>query len=369
MDADYHIGLMSGTSFDGVDAVLVKFLGQEIKLVGSVSHPFPDELKTKLMEVSDSGLLHRLENVYSLDVELGQIYAQTVEVLLKKTHFNTNQIKSIGLHGQTIRHYPNHNPPFTTQIGDPNVVVAMTGIPTVGDFRRADLAHGGQGAPLAPAFHREFFHSSTENRAVVNIGGFANVTLLPASGKVTGFDTGPGNVFLDAWISKQKNQSYDDKGAWAATGKIHHSMLTACLEHPFFAKHPPKSTGRDEFDLHWLNHMIVSFPDATPVDIQATLTELTAVSIARSIAGVQAVYFCGGGALNHYLLSRISEHLPKVTIHTTEALGLHPQLVEPTLIAWLAERRMNNRPVDLRDITGSDKPVLLGGVWGHTPHI
>lgn len=365
MGDNYYIGLMSGTSFDGIDAVLVNFANNTLNIIENHSLPYPDDLKTALFNISRPNELYSLEDLYRLDAKLGALYARTVLALIAKTEIKSQHICAIGSHGQTIRHFPNEKPGFTVQIGDPNIIAAETGITTVADFRRADIARGGQGAPLGPAFHDFLFRDQHENRAVLNIGGFANITLLPASGAVTGFDTGPGNSLLDAWAMLHLHQPYDAQGAWANSGKIHADLLAALLSHPYFAKQPPKSTGRDEFNLSWLSNVLSHFNPIPPEDVQATLTELTAVSITQEIVAeeLQALYICGGGANNTYLVSRIAHHLPSVLVTSTEALGLHPQHTEAALMAWLAYCTMNKRPIHLEGITGSKTPAILGGVY------
>lgn len=363
MASDYYIGIMSGTSFDGIDTVIVSFNEGLIQLHGYHGLPFPAHIREDLLKLADPKVPHKLDEVYSLDTQLGHLYAQTVQELLTKYSIDKASIRAIGSHGQTIRHNPNQPPVYSVQIGDPNVIAAQTGITTIADFRRRDQALGGQGAPLAPAFHREFFYSADENRAVVNIGGFANVTLLPSQGKILGFDTGPGNCFIDYWASKHLHQPYDKDGAWAASGQIHGPLLSALLTHPYFTKTAPKSTGRDEFHLGWLHNILAGFSSLEPEDVQATLTELSAVSIAQSLSKVDAVYLCGGGAYNHYLKNRLAHHLPQIKISTTQSLGIDPQLTEATLMAWLAQRTLNQQPIDLREITGSSIPMILGGVY------
>lgn len=365
MDANYYIGVMSGTSFDGIDTVAVAFDDHQLKIIAHHSASFPKTVTQSLIALADPQIAHRLQDVYALDAQLGHLYAQTIQDLLAQSQLKKQSIEAIGCHGQTIRHFPNETPGFTVQIGDPNIIAAHTGITTVADFRRRDIAHGGQGAPLAPAFHHHFFHTPNENRAVLNIGGFANITLLPASGKISGYDTGPGNCFLDAFAQTHLKQAFDDGGSWAATGKVDERLLQTLLSHPFFAKKPPKSTGRDEFNIAWLNNILANFPQLSPENIQATLTELTARSIADQIVNknINTLYVCGGGAFNDYLLSRIAAHLPSTEVKTTQALGIDPQLVEPCLMAWLAQRTICKQPIDLQDITGSKQPMLLGGVY------
>jgi anhydro-N-acetylmuramic acid kinase len=366
MDSNpYYIGVMSGTSLDGIDAVLVSFEGKALKIHGHHHRPYPEETRQQLLALADPERSHRLQSVYSLDAQLGQLYAQSIQDLLSKNPSLNASVRAIGCHGQTLRHFPNERPGYTVQIGDPHIIAAQTGITTVADFRRRDIALGGQGAPLAPAFHREFFHSPDENRAVVNIGGFANITILPPSGKISGFDTGPGNCFLDALAEKHLNQPFDKNGDWAASGKIDERLLSALLSHPFFAKSAPKSTGRDEFSQSWLTAILSDFSTLSPENIQATLTELTALTLAKALAphDLQSIYLSGGGAFNTYLVSRIGSHLPRVSVQTTAALGLDPQLTESCLMAWLAQCTLNKQSIDLTDITGSRTPVILGAIY------
>lgn len=362
MAGNMYIGLMSGTSFDGIDAALMSFDNHQINIIDHHYQAYPPEIKNALLALAQQE--HQsLENIFSLDAKLGHLYAQAAVNLLKKSGRNPKDIQAIGCHGQTICHMPQATEPFSVQIGNPNIVAAQTGIKTVADFRRADMAQGGQGAPLAPAFHREFFHSPDVSRAIVNIGGFANVTLLPKDGTVSGFDTGPGNCFIDAWVNKHFSKPFDHAGQWASTGTLNNELLSTLLTHPHFAKHPPKSTGRDDFSFDWVNNVLGDFADISPQDIQTTLTALTAVSIAQNVGDAQEVYICGGGALNAYLMSLIAERLPSATVNTTEALGVDPQHVEACLMGWLASCNLNHHPIDLRAITGSQQPVILGGVY------
>ena len=363
-----YIGIMSGTSFDGIDAVLIDFTGDLPNTIGNYSLAMPTNIHDSLQQIAQTTQPHLLDNLYTLDAALGELYSQAVEHLLKQTSTRSEDVVAIGCHGQTIRHFPNATPPWTVQIGDPNIIAAKTGITTVADFRRRDLAHGGQGAPFAPIFHHAFMQSSDETRAVLNIGGFSNIAMLPTTGKVTGFDVGPGNILMDAWMQTQQNKPFDDKGAYAASGTLNKNLLARLLQHPFFAESPPKSTGRDDFNFDWLQGILQGCQeDIKPEDVQATLAELTAFTVAGAIEKYQpetkTLYICGGGANNDYLLSRIDALLPRVNVQTTEALGIHPQLSEAALMAWLAKQTMERKPVDLRDITGSSQPSILGGVY------
>jgi len=280
------------------------------------------------------------------------------------------QIIAIGSHGQTIRHRPPGSPEgtFTLQIGDPNLIAELTGINTVADFRRRDMAAGGQGAPLVPAFHRAIFHSPNKNRVIVNIGGMANITWLPAQGPVIGFDTGPGNVLMDTWIAEHLGKSYDQDGAWATSGQVCTTLLAELLAEPYFKMLAPKSTGRENFNRSWLeDHLrrLVSTPALG--DIQATLLELSAITIADSIKGLdqipKEVFVCGGGAYNTALMQRLARLMPQDSVASTAALGVDPQWIEAMAFAWLAQQTLNHRPGNLREVTGATREVILGGVY------
>ncbi len=364
---DLYIGLMSGTSFDGIDAALVSFSKLNVQLVDTHLQPIPQTIKQALLHLSQH-TLHDLHQVCRLDVELGMLFAQAVQGLLEKNQLQPSDITAIGSHGQTLRHFPHPPYPYTLQIGDPHVIAVNTGVTVVADFRRHDVALGGQGAPLAPLFHQAFMQSSHENRAVVNIGGFANVTLLPKDNhaKISGFDTGPGNVLIDAWAMQQLQQPYDAKGEFARQGQVNMDLLTKLLADPFFNKIPPKSTGRDDFNLVWLQKQLEKFNMAAQ-DIQATLTELTAQSIINSIKkyapNTDAIYICGGGAANDFLMERLQAIAAPMNVQSTQALGIDPHWLEALLMAWLAKQRLENRKLNLSDITGSHTPHLVGTVY------
>lgn len=366
--SEQYLGVMSGTSFDGVDTILAEFDGKQIRILEHHETPMPKDLREALLQLSQTDAPLLLQTIYALDARLGEFYANAIENMLTAKNIDKQTITAIGCHGQTIRHFPNASPPFTVQLGDPNIIAARTNITTVADFRRRDLALGGQGAPLAPAFHQHFLSDENENRAILNLGGFANVTLLPCSGNIKGFDTGPGNVLLDAWCEKHLHKAFDENGDWASSGTVNETLLEALLAHPFFKKQPPKSTGRDEINLAWVEEVLAGLNETiSDKDVQATLTELTAISVSDAIQAhqpdTQTIYVCGGGAYNTYLLKRLSHHLPKLNIQTTETLNISPKHIEPALMAWLAYRTLNKQPIDLRHITGSEREVLLGGVY------
>lgn len=364
--SDCYIGLMSGTSFDGIDAVVASFEDHRIQLHAHAHLPYEPTLFEQLLHLSLPESMHTLESLYALDARLGECNARAVHDVLKKADMAPTDIRAIGMHGQTIRHYPDHVPAFTVQIGDPNRVVAATGIPTAFDFRRKDMALGGQGAPLAPLFHHAFFASDDEDRAVVNIGGFANVTLLQQD-RVWGFDTGPGNIFLDTVARQQLHTPFDTHGDHARQGRVDEASLRRFLMHPFFQLSPPKSTGRDTFTEAWLQTCTTTLEGQSADHWLATLVELTASTIANAILqaspGTKTVFICGGGAENAFLMERIQALLPAQRVMNTLELGLASQHTEACLMAWLARQRILEIPVDLRSITGSREVSVLGGLY------
>ena len=366
-----YIGLMSGTSLDAVDAVLVRFSElpeHRVEMFASHEHPFPAKLQTELQTVIESPHNVDLDTLGKLDRELGLLYAQAVNALLKKSGFDRSQIAAIGNHGQTIRHSPDSQPPFTMQLGDAATIAAECGIPTAGQFRNADIALGGQGAPLVPAFHRWAFARSEATSVIVNIGGIANITVLNPSAPLSGFDTGPGNTLLDSWHrAHQQGQAFDRNGAWAASGKVAPALLNKMLADPYFARPAPKSTGREYFNLDWLRSQLGSSA-AMSEDIQATLVELTAATIANSIKNCMAqgqIWLCGGGARNSYMTQRIRHHLPGIKVASTEALGIAPEWVEAVAFAWLARARLRGEATGVPSVTGARSAGVLGSL--HLP--
>jgi anhydro-N-acetylmuramic acid kinase len=293
--------------------------------------------------------------------------------LLKKAGATPNDVIAIGSHGQTIRHRPPGSTyglkhPFSLQIADPNTIAQLTGITTVADFRRRDVAAGGQGAPLVPSFHRAIFHSASQDRVVINIGGMANITWLPKSGEVSGFDTGPGNVLLDGWVHKQRGTSFDANGAWASSGKTHQVLLTQLLSHKFFELTPPKSTGREDFHLDWLENCLRKLPSTiAPEDVQATLLQLTSQSIADQICKLgptsRELIVCGGGAYNQALLAALQSTLPNDKVYISKDFNIAPEWVEAMAFAWLAKQTLEHKPGNLRAVTGACQEVILGGVY------
>lgn len=367
MSTEYYLGLMSGTSADAVDVALVDFSNDKTQLIATQSLALPSDIRQQIHALATPAD-NELDRMGQLDQQLGKLFADAINQFLTKYNLSPRQILAIGSHGQTIRHRPPDSVdyPFTVQIGDPNVIAEHTGITTVADFRRRDMAAGGQGAPLVPAFHQAIFQNPTVDRAVVNIGGMANVTWLPKSGKTLGFDSGPGNVLMDAWIFKNLGKSYDANGDWASTGQINSALLHNLLAHPFFAQHPPKSTGRESFNLVWLNDQIAQ-SELSPEDIQATLLGLTAQSIARDIQRLSSstceVFVCGGGAYNLKLMSELARLLPYAKVASTSELGIDPEWIEAMAFAWLARQTMNRKCGNLSAVTGARHEVILGGVY------
>lgn len=367
MSTEYYLGLMSGTSADAVDIVLVDFANQKIRLMASHSFGLTKDLRNKIHSLTTPSN-NEIDQMGQLDRELAEIYSSAINQLLQSEGIDPTQIIALGSHGQTIRHRPpgTLEYPFTLQIGDPNVIAERTKITTVADFRRRDMAAKGQGAPLVPAFHQAVFHSPEIDRVIVNIGGMANITWLPKSGTTLGFDTGPGNVLMDAWIFKCLGNAYDAEGVWASSGTINEPLLTRLLAHPFFAQLPPKSTGREEFNISWLQDQIYAL-NVKEEDVQATLLTLTARSISQDICRLTQtdceVFVCGGGAYNIALMRELERNLPNAKVSSTEALGVEPEWIEAMAFAWLARQTMNRKCGNLGAVTGATKEVILGGVY------
>lgn len=361
----YYIGLMSGTSMDGIDAALVLFEDEKIKLIDTTSIDIPTQIKSTLT------ILLRGENITlkllgEADTQMGHLFADAVLDLLKKTKIEIDEIKAIGSHGQTIYHHPHGDNPFTLQIGDPNIIAARTNITTVADFRRRDIALGGQGAPLVPAFHDYLFHDRISDLCVINIGGIANITCLPEdkSKPVIGFDTGPGNTLLDLWHQKHQGTPVDLNGEWARNGKIIPELLDLLLDDAYFKKPFPKSTGREYFNLNWLDGKLSQHKEKIPpVDIQTTLTELTAKTIAAATLHAHTIYICGGGAYNIYLMERLRTHCTHTSVESIQAIGINPQWIEAMAFAWLAKQTIENKPGNLPSVTGAKKETILGGIF------
>lgn len=371
MEDALYIGLMSGTSVDAIDSALVSCRGDDVRLLGTHQHDLPPSLRERIAAISHSGE-NEIERMGPLDRELGQLFAEAALELAEKSGKRPGQIRAIGSHGQTIRHRPPSGGgagavSFTLQLGDPNTIAEETGITTVADFRRRDIAAGGEGAPLAPAFHAAAFAKHGVNRAIVNIGGIANVSLLQGPELRTGFDTGPGNTLLDHWIQRHQGQNFDRDGQWSAQGEVSPELLSRLLQHPYFAKSGPRSSGKEDFNLRWLDLCLSGHPILDPADVQATLAELTAVTIARAIGAssvdVEEVYICGGGAHNGDLMRRLQRHLAPASLASTVAIGMDPDWVEAVTFAWLAHRTLEGLAGNAPVVTGARGSRVLGGVY------
>lgn len=359
-----YIGLMSGTSLDGVDGVLADFSGRGIRTLDAAFTPFPAELRTELMALQAASE-NELEREALAANALARCYADCVQQLLARA---PGPVRAVAVHGQTIRHRPELG--FTRQTNNPALLAELTGVDVIADFRTRDIAAGGQGAPLVPAFHEARFGKPKMLRVVVNIGGIGNISVLHGDGRVSGFDTGPGNVLMDLWVARHTGKPYDEDGAFAAAGKVDGKLLEILLDEPYFRQPPPKSTGRDLFHAEWLDAKLLQRPGLAPADVQATLTRLTAVTIAQAIqdatAGrpAQAVYVCGGGAYNGMLLKDIAEALGGgIPVASTEELGVAPNRVEALAFAWLGYRFTRRQPGNLPAVTGAAGLRVLGALY------
>jgi len=361
----FYLGMISGTSMDAIDAVLVDFDVVPPRLVAATATAFEPALKRRVAALIDSANSVALDEVGQFDVEVARAFAQAALALLRSAGISAGRVTAIGSHGQTLRHRPDLAPPFTWQIGDPNTLAEMTGITVVADFRRRDVAAGGQGAPLLPVFHDQVFRSDAEDRVIANLGGIANITILRRGAGVTGFDTGPANRLLDAWISLHLGQDFDADGAWAASGQINDTLLRELRDEPYLSLLPPKSTGRELFNLPWLKRKLGSRP-LDPRDVQATLQQYTAATLAaavRQYAPGAALYVCGGGARNSGLLAALAALTAPNRVASTGALGLDPDYVEAVAFAWFAKRTLEGLASSAGSVTGAKGARILGGVY------
>lgn len=359
--SNLYIGLMSGTSLDGVDIALCEIDNDACKLLHSQEFSFDKELKSEILKMISSSAT--LRQIGLLDHKLGVFFAQVLSDFLRQNSLKATNIKAIGLHGQTLWHEPSTDFPFSMQLGDANIVVAKTGIQTVADFRRMDMANGGEGAPFAPAFHQFLFQNLEKPLAVVNIGGMANITFLNASLK--GFDTGCGNVLLDLWIQRIESKDYDKDGLFAKSGTIHQELLELMLKDNYFQKEPPKSTGREYFNEVWIKECLDHFSKIKAEDVQRTLLELTATIIANELnkTELNLAIICGGGAKNTFLMQRL-QALSRSEIKSSDTLGVSGDFMEAMAFAWFAYKRVQREKIDLVSVTGAKKPSLLGAIYG-----
>ncbi len=369
MSSKLYIGLMSGTSMDALDCVLID-LSETINVIDFINVDIPAKLKKDILDLCQPDGVNQIKKLGETDIELGKFFASAVISILEKNQINSSQIQAIGSHGQTIRHQPpgQNNQAFTIQIADPNNIASLTGITTVADFRRKDMALGGQGAPLLPVFHQHLFNNNETDRVIVNIGGIANITLLRKDDShIIGFDTGPGNVLLDAWVQKNLNQNFDKDGMWASSGISNPELLALMLEDSYFSSPSPKSTGRENFNSVWIEQLLADFAkDISPQDVQATLVDLTAISIAQSIKDLietGEVIICGGGTKNTKLIQSLATQLESFKVSTSNDYGIDSDALEAIAFAWFANKTLDRQALDLTSITGSSRPHVMGGIY------
>jgi anhydro-N-acetylmuramic acid kinase len=354
---------MSGSSLDGLDFALVE-QDDRPRLLGTYYIPMPDDLRAELLGLCSSGP-DELARAGIAEQKWVRLAAQGVLALLDQQKVLAGEIRAIGSHGQTIRHEPARG--FTVQIGNPALLAELTGITVVSDFRKRDIAAGGQGAPLVPAFHEALFDDNKDYRAVLNVGGFSNLSLIEIDKPVSGFDSGPGNVLLDAWIQAQRGLSYDKDGAWGESGTVNADLLKSMLSDQFFQTKGPKSTGREVFNLGWVHHHLFQLPTLKPEDVQATLLEVTALSITESLQSAQAqtkeLLVCGGGAHNKALMKRLAALLPNTKVSSTAEFGVDPDWVEAMAFAWLAHCALESVPANRPSVTGAKGLRVLGAIY------
>jgi len=358
-----YVGVMSGSSLDGLDFALIE-QDDRPRLVATHYIPMPDDLRAELLGLCASGP-DEIARVGIAEQKWVRLAAQGVLALLDKQNVSAGEIRAIGSHGQTVRHEPARG--FTLQIGNPALLAELTGITVVSDFRKRDIAAGGQGAPLVPAFHEALFDDNKDYRAVLNVGGFSNLSLIEIDKPVSGFDSGPGNVLLDAWIQAQRGLSYDKDGAWGESGTVNPDLLKSMLSDQFFQTKGPKSTGREVFNLGWVHHHMFQLPTLKPEDVQATLLEVTALSITESLQSAQAqtkeLLVCGGGAHNKALMARLAALLPNTKVSSTAEFGVDPDWVEAMAFAWLAHCALESVPANRPSVTGAKGLRVLGAIY------
>ena len=366
---ELYIGLMSGTSLDGIDASLVEFNNGQINLLAFNYFPYDDSIKEKILHLSQPNTPILLSNYGATDALLGSLFAKACNSLLSHANIPSSAVTAIGCHGQTIYHSPDTSSAFSLQIGNPNIIAEGTAITTIADFRRRDIAAGGQGAPLVPAFHRAIFEQhfdlTKQNISIINIGGIANITHLFGE-KTTGFDTGPGNGLMDYWVQKNLNTHYDENGTWAQSGRINRELVDQLKKDPYFKLNPPKSTGKEYFSPAWLEKKIPLLSDYKEEDVQASLCQFSAETISESIKNhaplTHQTIVCGGGVHNKTLIKSVKKNLDH-PVSSTADFGVNPDHVEAMAFAWLAKQTVNNMPGNITEVTGAKKPVILGGIY------
>lgn len=364
---DLFIGLISGTSADGIDAALCSFApGPQLR--AGVTCAYPPAIREAIVRMSQGQATESLDAIGELDHAVAECFAAAASTLIERAKVSTARIAAIGSHGQTLRHRPDSERPFTWQLGDPSLIAEHTGCTVVADFRRRDMAAGGQGAPLLPGLHAALLRSEHEERAVLNLGGIANITLLPRQGAVRGFDTGPANCLLDAWHARHRGGRFDSGGLWAASGEADHALLERLLSEPWFGRPAPKSSGRETLNLDWLAQRAGQrLQQLSPEDVQATLLGLTVESVCAALLreqpATQRLLVCGGGVHNKTLLDAISARLPGLRVESSAAEGVDPDLLEAMGFAWLAHATLSGRPGNLPEVTGARGARLLGGIY------
>ena len=360
-DSHLYLGAMTGTSVDGLDLALIEVAGSAVTLIAQRTFPLPSALRKTLLELGQ-GIGGNLDVLGEADAALGRFIGETARGFIDGQGLAIGAVQAIGSHGQTVRHSPNGRNAFTLQIGDPNRIAELTGVTTVADFRRRDLAAGGQGAPLAPGFHAALFSHARERRTVLNVGGISNITRL--STPLLGFDTGPGNALMDPWCAQHQGAPFDEDGAWAATGRVDEALLESLLSDPYLDQAPPKSTGREHYNLDWLSERLR--PALKPQDVQRTLLEFTAASIAYAVARwapeTERIIVCGGGRLNRLLLQRLKA-LANASVDTADEHGWDGDAIEAGAFAWLAHQRLNNAPANAPSVTGAAGPRVIGAIY------
>ncbi len=364
---ELYIGVMSGTSMDGVDTALVSIEDTRITLLAHDEFPMPDDLKARLLEVC-IGQKTDLIAIGELDHQLGHLFADAVLQLLEKSGTPASSVTAIGNHGQTVFHQPTGESPFTMQLGDANIIAAKTQIQTVADFRRKDMALGGQGAPLVPAFHHTIFHPRDSSVVVLNIGGISNISVLRPNKPTLGYDTGPGNMLMDAWVDKHTSDKFDRNAQFALKGQLNQALLEQLLSESYLSQLPPKSTGRELFNLPWLEQQLTEFEKLAAEDVQCTLCEYTALTIANEVETYRlgnqpALYVCGGGTRNPLLMKRLSELLPSWEVESTTSKGVDADYMEAMAFAWLAQRHVHQLPSNLPEVTGASRAASLGVLY------
>lgn len=359
---DIYFGVMSGTSLDGIDVVAVDFSTLSPQYLGRYNHSFPKALRQRLLAIASNEPL-AIRELGQITTWLSECYAQAITILRQQLALPTHLIQAVGCHGQTVWHEPNQPYPFSIQLNNPSLIAARTGLTTISDFRSKDLAYGGQGAPLVPAFHQALFKNTERIVAVVNIGGIANISLISPDLPLVGYDTGPGNMLLDGWISHCQGLPMDRDGQWASQGTIIPKLLQQLLSDPYFDQTPPKSTGREYFNLSWLTSKLTG--NEQPSDVQATLLELTAITICNELTAIKSgdLHVCGGGAHNGALMQALQRHLPHWVVAPTDQYGVSGDAMEAMAFAWLAQQCMLHQPIAMPSISGASQEAILGGIF------